>query len=287
MNTNQRTTVTRLVTVFGLQIFMIAGFLARPSTSAAQDNLKTMVAECIAAQAEKFNPLKLESDAVYSKFANQSSAARDIIRWIEEGPALAEQKRQIEVDRLKARLETLESLKSMTTDESLKDPSATITKIQTKIDDIDDERAIAARPIERTRTELQREFKDREDQLEPVMEALCFEKGQNELTSSLMRSYASFTYSTAQVSGQYKKEEKGSIVCTIRIFLDPSKSADPKLGMLNDKYPIVAKRDTQLEIMVGKAIVEIYSSANDFKKDNLGTTVIGLVDVEKLAGMFE
>lgn len=261
---------------------VITSVVAMGQASAQDDAVKKMVNECLEANRTKFKPLKAESDAIYSKYSYRSSAARDVIRWLEENPAIAERKRQEEIAKLTARLEALKSMESKTTGDGLNDVKATVETVHTMIDDADDDRRSELRPLERKRSALQREFKDRENELEPIMEGLFFEKGANELTSELTRSYASFSYATAEASGQYKRGDKGSSVCNVRVTMIHEKKADEKLGKLDDKYPIVYKRDTQMDVLVGDVLVNVYSSDAAFKKDGLGKLLTGLVDLEKL-----
>ncbi|MEL7498067.1 MAG: hypothetical protein AAFN77_10680 [Planctomycetota bacterium] len=253
----------------------------------AQQEEQALVTACIDAQKTKFRPLKKQSDAIYNRFANQSSATREVIRWLEDNPAVAEEKRLAEVARLTARLEAMKSLKDLTTGDALKDVKTTIETGHSQMEDLNDARADELRPIERQRSALQREFKDQEDKLEPIMEALFFEKGNNELTKDLNRNYASFSYLSGESGGQFKKGDVNSTVCSLRVYLVHDSIADEKLGKLDEKYPIVSQRDSQLEILVGDALVTLYSSKSEYNKENLGKTLTGLVDLEKLQSLLK
>lgn len=251
----------------------------------AQEDQKSMVAECINIQRTKFRPLQQETSALYGRFASRSGAFYEVIRWLEDNPATAEQKRQLEIARLEAKLEAMKEIKSMTTGEALKDVKATIEAAHGRLEDVKDEQRVAMRPLERKRSALRREFGPQGKSVEPTMEALFLESGGNESTSDLKRSYSSFSMETGTTHGHYKRGDKNSAVCMLQITLVHDDVAKDELGKFDQKYPIVDKSDTRLEILVGDALVTIYSNDKAFKKENLGKALTGLVDLDKLIAL--
>lgn len=249
---------------------------------AAQEDGQKMVADCISAQKEKFLPLKHQTDQIYSVYASRGSVVREAIRWLEKTPAVAEQKRLDEIAKLTARLETLKSLEGMTSGDAIAEDNlkGTIEKAYTLIDDFDDQRDEARRPFEKQKSALERQFKPNQEKLKPVLVSLFREVGDNEMTAEIKRSYASFYYAMAEASAQFKRGDKSA--CSIRVILVHDDMPDEKLGKMDDKYPYITQRDSQLEILVGTAKVSIYASDSALRKDNLPKTLKGLVDLEAL-----
>ena len=269
------------------QAFTAAFFaiVALTSIASAQDDLQAKVSQGISIQQSKFKPLKHQMDGVYAKYTSKSSVFYEVIRWLEKNPSTAEQQRKLEIARLEARLEALKEVQSMTSGDSVKNVKATIETAHGRIEDVKDEQRTALRPLERQRSALKREFKVQQDTLEPIMEGLFRDKGDNEITSDLKRSYASFSLETCSASGHYKRDGKTSSACMLQIKLVHDEVAKEKLGKFDNKYPIVDKNDTNLKFLVNNALVTIYSSDAGLKKDNLGKTIMGVVDIDKLASM--
>jgi hypothetical protein len=254
-----------------------ASVLLISNTLMAQSEEAALLTDCLKAHADAFQPLEVKRKALYNKFANKSSAVRSIVRWIEDNPKSADSKRLDEIARLETLLAGMKSNAALTGAEALKDPETAIEDANVLIEDIDDERKTALRPIERERSKLTRSFKDQESKLEPVMEGLFRETG-----AGVKRKYASFSYANGSANATFQQEEKGPTVVTCYIYLVNTKPAKEKLGKAKDKYPIAYQSKNQIEILVGPTRVTAYSSNKDFNDKKLADTLFELVDLEKL-----
>lgn len=255
-----------------------------PSTGFSQSDAKALVDDLVKAHAEEFKPLKAQQSTVEQQFSSRRYAIQRIIYWLKEDPKTADAKRLREIAEIEARLAELKSNAELTSAKSIDDVKSTIETANVTIEDINDERMLALKPINRKFSALQRKYRDQEEKLEPVIEGLFRESGINS-ASELKRSYASFNYSSGSASGNFKKDGDKKTVCTCMIYLADDKPAKEKLGKLNDTYPICYAAKTQMEIRVGNARVTIYSSNSKFNDKAIGETLSNVVDLEKLASL--
>ncbi len=276
------------ISTFKFLCAAVAVGLTLPALTQAQDDNKALIDECVQAQKEKFEPLQTKSTNLYGVHSARSSVYYEIIRWLEANPEDAEANRQHEIEKAEARLEELKAAQNLTSGDAVSEDKVakTIEEAHVKIEDIGDDRTVAMRPLDREKSALQREFSDQEDKLEPFMESLFPEQGSGELTSDLARSYASFSYSTAQASGQYKRDGK-TLACSLRIYLVAPQRAQKDLGKVADKYTIVSKSTNQLDVLVGNGMVNIYTSDRKLNGDSLEKVLLELLDLEKLAELMK
>jgi hypothetical protein len=262
--------------------FLIVATLS--TTAFSQSDAKALVDGLVKAHADEFKPLKAEKSTVEQQFSSRRYAIQRIIYWLKENPKTANAKRLQEIAELEARLAELKSNAELTSPEGIGDLKSTVETANITIEDINDERTIALKPLKRKLSALQRKYEDQEEDLEPFIEGLFRESGIDS-ASELKRSYASFNYSSGSASGNFKKDGDKKTVCTCMIYLADDKPAKKELGKLNDKYPICYAAKTQMEIRVGNARVTIYSSNSKYNDKAIGTTLSDVVDLEKLASL--
>jgi len=142
------------------------------STCSAQQDGSELVNQCLESHAEEFQPLAKERSVIYQQFSNRTSAVHNIVRWLEKDPDTADQERVNEIARLEARLKALQDHANLTNAESAKNVAATIELANVTLEDINDERALALKPLNRRKSALQRQYKPQEDLLKPVMLSL-------------------------------------------------------------------------------------------------------------------
>lgn len=262
---------------------LLSAFLI-PTIGFSQSEEAALVGELVTAHAEDFKPLKAEKIAVEQKFSSRRYAIQRILYWLKEDPKTADAKRLQEIAEIEARLAELKANALLTSADSINDLDSTVETANIAIEDVDDERTIALKPLKRKLSALQRKYKEREDKLEPIIEGLFRETGIDS-ASSLNRSYASFNYSSGSASGNFKKDGNNKTVCTCTIYLADEKPAKKKLGKFNDQYPICYVSRTQMEIRIGTARVTIYSGDTVFNDKVIGKTLADVVDLEKLASL--
>lgn len=264
-------------------LVLTASFLC--STTFAQQDERVLMKECLQAHTEEFQPLSNERDDLYKRFSNRSLSVRNILRWLKEDPKTAEAKRVQEISELEARLESLKEFAKFTTPEAIEDAAATIELANVAIEDIDDERTTAIKPLSRKQSALQRKYQDQEGKLKPAVLSVFREAGDSEATSGLTRSYASFSYSSGSASGTYKREDGTKAACTCYVYLANDKVAKDKYGKFEEKYPIIYCSKNQLEVLVGPCRVTVYSRDKEFSDKSLDATMSALVDFEKIEAL--
>ena len=270
-----------------LQLVVVLTLVATffTATCFAQQDGKTLLQECLQAQAQEFQPLAQQRDAAYQEFANRSTSIRSILRWLDEDYKTADARRIREIAALESRLKALKENANLTAPEATKDVAATVEAANVMLEDIDDERDIAIKPFSRKLSALQRKYKPQETTLKPFMLDVFREKGDSESTESLTKSYGSFNYSSGTSSATYKQpgDNKSAAICYI--YLVNEKVGKEKFGLFNDKYPVAYRSQNQLEILVGQTRVTIYSSHKDLGDSKLDATLTSLVNIEKLESM--
>ena len=253
------------------------------STSDAQQDDKALVQECLQAQAQEFQPLVKQRDAVYRKFSNRAASIRNILHWLEDDYETADQKRTNEIIALETRLAVLKENAKLTSEKALKDIPATVETGKVILEDISDEQDIAIKPFSRKLTALQRKYKPHETALESVMTGLFREKLKAKATNTLSKTYSLFSYSSGTSSATYRREGETTSAAICYIYLVNDKIGKEKYGLFKDKYPVSYRSRNQLEVLVGSARVTIYSSDKVVVDGGLDATLASLVDIEKLA----
>ena len=255
------------------------------STTYAQQDEQALMKECLKAQAEEFQPLSKERDEIYKSFSNRAYSVRNILRWLKDDPKTADVKRVKEIADLEARLKSLHEHAKLTTAEAIKNAEATIELANVAIEDIDDERNTAIKPLTRKQSALQRKYKEREGKLKPVVLSVFLKTGDSEATADLTRSYGSFSYSSGSASATYKREGETKAACTCYFYLVNEKPPKEKHGKFDNIYPIAHRTKNQLEVLVGQSRVTIYSSDKDLFDKSLDATMSGLVDFNKIEAL--
>ena len=268
-------------------VLFLATTLVASSTSFAQENGKAQLQECLLAQAREFQPLAQHRDDTYQEFATRSTSIRNILRWLEDDYETANAKRIREIVMLEIQLKTLKANANLTTPEATKNLAATVKTANALLGNIEDERFKAMKPFTHKLTALQQKYKGRETTLDPVMMKLFREKGASGPTARLTKSYGTFSYSSGISSATYKRkgEKESAAICDIYLVND--KVGKEKYGLFNDKYPITYQTDFQLEVIVGRSRVTIYSSDKAILGGGLDAALTSLVDIEKLAAMLK
>ena len=268
-----------------LSVVLAIAVMSFASTSSGQESGKALLKECLRAQAQEFVPLTQERDAVYREFNDRSSSIRNVLLWLEEDHETADQQRLQRIAALETQLKTLKEYANLTSVEATNDVAATEESANAILEDIETERDSAVKPVARQLAVLQRKYKAKEIMLKPVLMKLFREKGDSGPTASLIKSFGSFSYSSGTANATYKRESDNDSAAIFYIYLVNDKVAQKKYGMFRDKYPVVFRSKHQLEILVGRARVTIYSSDHELDNKRLGSTLSSLVDIEKLETM--
>jgi len=172
--------------------------------------------------------------------------------------------------------------KHLTSAEATSHIAATVEATNVMLEEINDQRDLAIKPFSRKLSALQRKYKAQETKLKPVMMSLFHNPGISETTASLIKSYGSFSYSSGTSNATYKREGDNKSAAICYIYLVNEKVGKEKYGLFNDKYPIAYQTKNQLEIIVGRARVTIYSSDKALVDKGLDATLASLVNIEKL-----
>ncbi len=252
------------------------------STCIAQQDEKALFEQCLKSQAEEFQPLARERDAVQRKYSSRTSAVRYIIRWLEKDPETADAHRLEEIATLEAKLEAFKANANFTSAEAIKDVATAVESANVMVEDISDELNIAIKPLARKKSSLQRKYEKQEKQLKPVLAGIFRESGGSEATTGLTRAYGSFSYSAGIANASYKRGEDRKTVCNCFLYLGNDKKADEELGEFADKYPIASRSKYQLDVIVGSCRVSAYSTDKQLLEEGLDAAMSSLVDFEKL-----
>ena len=255
------------------------------STCFAQQEDKALLKECFKAHAEEFQPLAKERDGLYQKHSNYVLSISNILRWLEQDPKTANAKRLKEIAGLEARLQALKDQANLTSDQNAKDVAATVATANAILKKLKDQHNVKIKPLTTKFATLQRKYKAAETRLKPVMLKLFREQGNSETTEKLTRSYGSFSYSTGATSGSYKREGQNKSAAICYIYLINEKVGQEKYGLFAEKYPVAYRSKNQLEVLVDKVRVTIYSSEPELNDKQLDTTLANLVDFEALEAM--
>ena len=262
---------------------VIAIFLG--TTCFAQQDDKALLTECLRAHAEEFQPVATEREGLYQKHSNYVLSIRSILRWLKQDPQTANAKRLKEIAALEARLQALKDQANLTSDQNAKDVAATVATANAILKKLKDQHNVKKKPLTTKFATLQRKYKAAETRLKPVMLKLFREQGNSETTEKLTRSYGSFSYSTGATSGSYKREGQNKSAAICYIYLINEKVGQEKYGLFAEKYPVAYRSKNQLEVLVDKVRVTIYSSEPELNDKQLDTTLANLVDFEALEAM--
>jgi len=255
------------------------------TTCFAQQDDKALLTECLRAHAEEFQPVVTERDGLYQKHSNYVLSIRSILRWLKQDPHTANAKRLKEIASLEARLQALKDQANLTSDQATKDVAATVESTNVMLADLKDQHARKVKPLARQFSALQLKYKTAETKLKPVLLKLFREQGNSKTTADLTRSYGSFSYSTGATSGSYKREGQNKSAAICYIYLINEKVGQERYGLFADKYPVAYRSKGQLEVLVDKVRVTIYSSDPELNDKQLDTTLANLVDFEALEAM--
>ena len=255
------------------------------STCFAQQDDKALLAECLKAHLEEFQPLMMKRDGLYQKHSNYVLSIRSILRWLDQDPKTADTKRLKEIAGLEARLKALKDQADLTSDQGTKDVAATIESTNVMLEDLKDQHDLKVKPLNQQFTALQRKYKAVEKKLKPSMLKLFRDQGTSEATAELTRNYGSFSYSAGTASGSYKRTGQSKSAAICYIYLVNEKMGQKKYGLFAEKYPIAHQSKSQLEVLVGNARVTIYSSDPELNGNQIGATLTSLIDLEALEAL--
>ncbi len=271
---NKQTFITFAVVVC---VFGLTGF--------AQQDDKPLLTACFKAHDEEFQPLAAERAAIYQDYSNRTSSIRSILRWLEQDPKTADTKRLKEIAALEARLQALRENANLTNADAIKNVAKTVEATNVMLEDIRDERDDKVKPFARRLSALQRKHKPEETKLKPIILKFFREKGDTEAIADVSKSYGSFSYSSGTASATYKRPDQNQSAAICYIYLISDKVGQQKYGMFRDKYPIAYRSNHQLEVMVGRSRITIYSSDPKMSDQQLDATLTSLVDIESLEKM--
>ena len=264
--------------------FTVIAISLRTTCFAQQDN-KALLTECLRAHAEEFQPVVTEREGLYQKHSNYVLSVRSILRWLKQDPQTADAKRLKEIAGLEARLQALKDQANLTSDQSTKDVAATVEYTHAMLEALKNKHDLKVKPLTRQFTALQRKYKTAETRLKPVMLKLFREQGSSGAAADLTRSYSSFSYSTGATSGSYKRAGQNKSAAICYIYLINEKAGQEKYGLFAEKHPVAYRSKSQLEVLVGKVRVTIYSSDPELNDKQLDTTLTSLVDFKALEAM--